>query len=361
MLRVAAIACIALCACVGGAQQDTGDGDASGDGDGDGVGAGDGDGDGDSGGGGSGDGDGDGDGDGPGDGDGDGDAATCPTAFAGCPCGPGAPCGASLSCLAGTCVDADGFGDDAVSCDRFAGPSCPQDQKCVLLLRRAVDQDASAVYAGCVHAAVPQTAIDAHCSQWSIDYDHPNTDDVINLDPCAPGLHCAPRADDSGLYACQRACQSGRYQGIGQQLCAGHPGEYCSSAEANPFLEHCVLSAGCDPSDPLACADNQGCFLRLGDAAPGATPSVLSECYPAVPSPLADGMLCQFVNDCAPGSVCWGPAIEPASQWAAPNILCRRACTPGLVDDCPPGTACIAVSDSGADVSSIDVAVGQCE
>jgi hypothetical protein len=95
--------------------------------------------------------------------------------------------------------------------------------------------------------------------------------------------------------------------------------------------------------------------------------------------PVANGAACQYLNDCEPGSSCWGPARVPPSRWTAAEFLCRRSCILGedgadageLIDgddggvsaggSCGSGSECVAFDDSGLDLSTVNADLGQCE
>jgi len=276
--------------------------------------------------------------------------------------------------------DASTEGDPIPPCLRFDQFGCGAGQKCAIVIRRAPGEDGFGVYNGCVDV-FKERGLGAPCVQWSVEYAVAGLADEVFLDPCEQGLYCAADPSVPGLTTCQQSCQSGRYQGLEPRACDG-AGDYCSTVEGNPYLEWCVESAGCDPTDTLACGEGQGCFLRPGDQASGAD-AALSECYPTFEPAVPDGELCQFINDCNPGSLCWGPVRVPPARWEEAEILCRPTCLPtdgdgdGGVDDggmdpmepvdagglssCPLGQTCVPFGESGLELGTIDANFGQCE
>lgn len=267
--------------------------------------------------------------------------------------------------------DASAAGDPIPMCDRFDQFGCGAGQKCAIVIRRAPGDEGFGVYNGCVDV-FKERGEGAPCIQWSVAYSAPGLADEVFLDPCEQGLLCAADTAVPGLFTCQQSCQSGR-QGLPSHLC-GEAGQYCSTAEGNPYLEWCVQSAGCDPTDVDACGEGQGCFLRPDDQSDAA----LSECYPTFEPTVPDGELCQFINDCDPGSLCWGPVRVPPARWdSAEDVRCRPTCVPsgddsdGGADDagvdpddpsaCPLGQTCIPFGESGLELGTIKANFGQCE
>lgn len=266
-------------------------------------------------------------------------------------------------------LDAGADGDPIPPCDRFDQFGCGAGQKCGIVIRRAPDEETYGVYNGCVDV-LKERGLGAPCVQWSVAYALPGLVDEVWLDPCEQGLVCAADASVPGLFTCQQSCQSGRYRGLPGRFC-GEAGQYCSTVEQNPYLEWCVQSAGCDPTDPLACGEGAGCYLRPGDVQDEA----LSECYPTFEPAVADGDLCQYINDCAAGSLCWGPVRVPPGRWQDDEIRCRKTCVPGGADadggdddagagaddTCDLGQTCVPFGESGLELGTIGASFGQCE
>jgi hypothetical protein len=86
-------------------------------------------------------------------------------------------------------------------------------------------------------------------------------------------------------------------------------------------------------------------------------------------SEVPDQKPCQYVNDCAPGSSCFGPAGVSPLQWTSTDFLCRPLCSgptsgddAGTADDGGAGCSCIAFKGTGLDFSQIpSKPYGQCE
>lgn len=262
-------------------------------------------------------------------------------------------------------------------CDRFSPLACTAGRECQLLVRRDVQTEQVVIYPGCVEPAARLRTEGDPCEAWGgfeSPYELPGLRDEVYVDPCEPGLYCAPDLRTRGLSRCQRACSSGR-TAEGYSPCGG--GSYCwapgESEQEILFQEVCYRSDDCDPADPAACGPDQGCFLRFNDSRDGA----LSICLPLPPDPLADGEVCGAVNDCQPGSSCWGPPGLPPDQWDQADYRCRRACgspRPARDDDggagdvggdpvgaCPDGSTCAELTPSGVHADQISVDFGLCE
>lgn len=274
-------------------------------------------------------------------------------------------------------------GDPIVQCDRFDSFACGPGQKCALLIRRAPEETDYLVQTGCVD--VPkERPVGAICTPWGDEHTFEGLGEEVYLDPCAQGLVCSDDPAIDGLHRCQPACQSGRYQdrGLYPSLC-DDPGSYCSSvppiprpdSQSHPLLEWCIRAADCDPGAADSCGEGLGCYARLGDNA-GA---VLTECYVAPDAPTTDFEPCEYINECAPGSHCWGPVRIPPAEWTGDQRRCRPACVPGAGGDedagtgdedagvgpdnggCPAGTACRAFSESELSLGAASGSLGQCE
>lgn len=264
--------------------------------------------------------------------------------------------------------DAQGTGGDPIpQCDRFDPDACGPGQRCHLLIRRLEGQEQFLIYPGCVEDSIVRGEGDP-CDPWgggTRTYMTEGLEDEVYVDPCADGLYCAPNLRIRGHYTCQRACETGR---IG---CSGE-GEYCYG-DPRGLEQFCRASDGCNPTDPNACGEGAGCYLRLDDRGTG----VLTVCLPTVEDPLADGASCGYLNDCRPGSSCWGSSRLPPDLWT--ELTCQRSCTVGLrggdddagvlEDDdagvpsgsCGGGRSCEPLSESGLDLRHAGTSLGQCE
>jgi hypothetical protein len=270
-------------------------------------------------------------------------------------------------------------GDPIPPCMRFDPMPCGAGQQCQLVIRRSGDAG-FLIYSGCVEGADARP-LGAPCDQWGGQgrpYAADGLQDEVYVDPCAQGLYCAADPKVRGHYSCQRSCESGRRQGQTEIVSCPSPTQYCApgSSMATGLEEVCRESDTCDPSDPTSCGPGRGCYLRLNDNGTGA----LSVCLPVSDMPVADGAACQYLNDCNPGSSCWGPARLPPSRWMDSDLVCHRSCdttsSGSLASDagddgdggpghggggCRGRTSCTSFSGSGLSVSSVSVPVGQCE
>jgi hypothetical protein len=273
-------------------------------------------------------------------------------------------------------------GDPVPACQRFDPMPCGAGQQCRLVIRSAADAGAGQflIYSGCVEdiAARP---LGAPCDPWggqSQLYAAEGLADEVYVDPCEQGLYCAPDLKIRDHYTCQRSCQSGQLQGQAEVVSCPSPTQYCTrgSSTATALEEVCRESDVCDPRSAAACGPGQGCYLRLDDVGTG----VLTVCLRTSMTPVADGALCQFVNDCSPGSSCWGPALSPPARWTDSDLICRRSCRvsgPAATDQdagdedagvivrnpsgCGAGSSCASFAGSGLGLSSVSVPLGQCE
>lgn len=266
--------------------------------------------------------------------------------------------------------------DPVPECDRFDPLACGAGQHCQVVIRRAAGEQQFLIYAGCVEDGDTRGEGDP-CDPWGggfVPYRADGLDDELYADPCESGLFCAADPDVRGHFTCQRACESGRFEGqLG--LACGSDEQYCTGP--GPYEEVCRNSDDCDPTSPSGCGPGVGCYLRLNDTGTG----VLTVCLPTVEVPVTDGAACQFLNDCQPGSSCWGPARVPPTRWAAEDLQCRRSCNAGAdgsdagidvatVDEdggvsgrggCRGGSECIAFEGSGLELSTVSASLGQCE
>jgi hypothetical protein len=274
--------------------------------------------------------------------------------------------------------DAQGATSDPVPmCNRFDPMPCGAGQQCRLVIRRAADAGQFLIYPGCIEG-LDGRQLGAPCDPWGGQvqpYAADGLSDELYVDPCGAGLYCSADLTIRGHFTCQRSCESGKIQGQTEIVSCPSPTQYCtrSSSMATGLEEICRESDACDPSNPTSCGPGKGCFLRLADSGM----SVLTLCLPVDPMPLADGSACQFLNDCNPGSSCWGPTLVPQSRLTASDFLCRRSCRAtgsgsgqdGGDDDagtgssggCGRGTSCVSFSGSGLNLPSVAASLGQCE
>jgi hypothetical protein len=265
--------------------------------------------------------------------------------------------------------------DPIPECDRFDPLACGAGQRCQVVIRRAAAETQFLIYAGCIEN-VEARGLGDPCEPWggaSLLHQAPGLEDEVYVDPCGAGLFCAPDRQVRGSFTCQRACQSGRYMGFPRSGCSSATA-FCAGPPQSPYEETCRESDRCDPSSAEGCGPGTGCYLRLNDAQNG----VLTVCLPAVDMPRADGEACMFLNDCSPGSSCWGPTRVPPSRWE--TLACRRSCLTDAVPDadaglsdedagtvttgapgCRAGQECVGFQGSGLDLSGVSPALGQCE
>ena len=271
-----------------------------------------------------------------------------------------------------------GSTDPIQACQRFDPLGCPAGQVCKVLVRRAPNETEYTIDEGCVDPGVERGEGDP-CDAFGGFSDPYRTDglvDEVHVDPCGEGLFCALSNEVRGVGTCHRACATTFVSGYAR-ACTG-AGAFCAGGQ--PLQQVCRGSDGCDPTDPLACGEGSGCYLRLGDDGE----SVLTVCLPVRENPIDDGDSCidattgtYFLNACNPGSQCWGPVRLAPSNWIETDYVCRKSCVPGATgsdagadDDagvasapgtCPANDSCIDFSESALDISTIDAAFGSCE
>jgi hypothetical protein len=257
--------------------------------------------------------------------------------------------------------------DPVPACDRGAPNTCPSGEVCDAVIRRAAGDTQYTLYAGCVDDT-PERALGDPCDPDLTDgtpYSAPGLVDEVYRDPCGVGLICAPDDKVRDGASCQ-------------PLCGGFDNETpidCASATALCFsagqiATFCKEVEKCDVDHQKGCADGEACYL---------TPTsdgkqLLSLCSPINPMPTDDGAAC--ADDplaCKPGSICLGPVHKPITQWAAADLVCRRACggagdedagteDGGVGGPCGKGTTCEPYSASGLSTSLLPTPpYGQCE
>lgn len=260
-------------------------------------------------------------------------------------------------------------GDPIPACDRWDPGACTAGQRCHLLIRLAAGAQDFVIYTGCIDDSEARAEGDP-CDPWnggSLPYKTEGLEDEVHVDPCSDGLVCAPDSNTRGLSTCQRACESG-------VMSCGSQTEYCAG-DPQGLEQFCRASDGCDPSDPTVCGPGSGCYLRPNERGDG----FLTVCAPTSEMPVADGLPCQFVNDCNPGSTCWSPAREPPALWDQnTEIICHRACRAdaegspveedaGTDDDagvgggCRSSQICQSFSEAGLELGDLPDDLGQCE
>jgi hypothetical protein len=265
-------------------------------------------------------------------------------------------------------------GDPVPDCDRFDPQSCAAGQQCRVVVRRPPGADGFMIYGGCVEG-VEGRALGQPCDQFGgafHPYEAPGLEDEVYVDPCAPGLFCAPDPKVRNLSTCQTACE------LESNVACSSPSQYCvTTGQGTQLEEVCIDSDGCDPNDPGSCAAGESCFLHINDTGD----ALQTVCLPLSTMPVADGEPCTAYNSCNPGSSCWGPTRVPPSRWQDTDLICRRTCStalpPGggdgddaggasdedggtaLRGECLGGTSCVDFSGSG--LSGASATIGQCE
>jgi len=264
-------------------------------------------------------------------------------------------------------------GDAIPSCDRFAQNSCSAGTECRIVIRRSADAGQFTIYSGCVEGVAARKLGDP-CDSFggqTTQYKAAGLTDEVYVDPCGEGQYCAMDPKVRGHNSCQLSCESGRFQGENTTPCPS-ANQYCALGVANatPLEEVCRDADACDPVNQVGCASGFGCYLRLGDTGT----SVLTVCQPTADMPIADGELCMYVNDCTPGSSCFGPTRTPQSRWQQSDLICRRSCSASSSGSdagdedggtgggtCSRRQSCVSCEGSGLTFSSGSSSIGQCE
>jgi hypothetical protein len=254
-------------------------------------------------------------------------------------------------------------GDDLVpQCNRFDDLSCGDGQVCNELVRTLPD-GTDVGYGGCVSSNRLRGAGDP-CTPWSERYELEGLTDAVLLDPCGDGTVCADDPEIRGASSCQPGCATGQF-GDAPRGCASKSA-FCFGQ--GPLQEVCIESDGCDPAKQTGCGVGEACYLQLNDSADG----VLSVCLPLGEPEIPDHEPCIYVNDCAAGSSCLGPADAALSAWGEEEFLCRPLCSgpndhtavdAGLDDaGSAAGCTCTAYSSKFLDFSEVPKPpYGQCQ
>jgi hypothetical protein len=156
-------------------------------------------------------------------------------------------------------LDAQVGTDPVPECNRFEPNPCAAGERCQVVIRRAAGEEQFLIYTGCVDDGVTRSEGDP-CDPWGggyVPYRADGLDDELYPDPCDQGLFCAPDPDVRGNFSCQRACESGRFEGQVGVAC-GSEGQFCSGP--GPYEEICRESDTCDPTSPAGCGPGVGCY-----------------------------------------------------------------------------------------------------
>jgi hypothetical protein len=260
--------------------------------------------------------------------------------------------------------------DPVPECDRFDPDACGAGERCQVVARRAAGAEQFVFYTGCLDDGPARSEGDP-CDPFGggyMPYRADGLDDELYADPCGEGLFCAADPAVRGGSTCQRSCQSGRHQGFLPVRCDAIDA-FCLGPSQRPLEEVCRKGDTCDPTSPAGCGPGTGCYLLLNDT----ETAVLTVCIPVAEMPLANGAACRALNECQPGSSCWGPTRLPPASWE--SLQCRRSCTVGEEDSADAGAdegedggisggscgECVGFDESGLDVSVVSATLGQCE
>ncbi|HEY2733315.1 MAG TPA: hypothetical protein VGI70_04985, partial [Polyangiales bacterium] len=217
--------------------------------------------------------------------------------------------------------------DPIPSCDRADPNSCASGQTCDLVIRRAPTDMQFTVYPGCV-GAHPERGLGDPCDATLTDgtpYTAPGLTDEVYLDPCGPGLICAPDRKVRGTSTCQPLCTSGE---IGDSPIECQSNTALCISTSSGYVSFCRESERCDVAKQTGCNSGEGCYLLPTNDAQ----ALLAVCWQKPDAPIADGKTCTDFYDCNPGSLCLGPVRIPPTRWMDTDLVCRPACSATAID-----------------------------
>ncbi len=234
------------------------------------------------------------------------------------------------------------------ACDPYTPGSCPDGQKCSVVLHGA-GTDTATIAFECVNSPARPRGDGVLCPRFGIDAndgsDATGTDTDLT-DDCQQGLFCF--GDATGRFnRCQPLCGA---DGI---TCPDR--NFCLTLNSDPPFGVCRRASDCDPVFQTGCRSGEGCYL-IADT----TNNLLGTCFTFQPEDGgtgAPGEPCMFIDTCQPGTQCFG-AIEDGG--VSMDRRCRPFCARGPTvgpDAGPPpdaGPGPDAGFDAGVDAGDVD-------
>lgn len=217
---------------------------------------------------------------------------------------------------------------ETVQCDIFA-QNCPDGEKC---MPWADDGGSSWNATRCTPIAEDPVDIGGACEAVG--------GGLSGVDDCVRGAMCWG-VDDTGMGHCVEQCSCT----ADTPVCAT-PNTACVITNAD-VLALCL--GVCNPLDPEACEDGNGCFPVGG----------LFHCAPdASGGTGAPGDACAFLNACDPGTFCASTNSVPGC--AGSPGCCSSLCTVGESDACLDGQECVPWYEDGLEPDDCLGLVGAC-
>ncbi len=224
-------------------------------------------------------------------------------------------------------VDAGYDAGAAPSCDPYAAGSCPDGQKCSVVIGfDSTGTTVTDIAFNCVAAIMPRDQ-GVTCSR-NADATPDDTTDMKITDNCRQGLFCWPDPV-RGFPTCQQLCSEMADD------CA--TSSYCAGLNNTPPFGICTPASGCDPVRQTGCDAGQGCYVVTGTNG-----DVLGACLDVALPDGGTGMpgeACMYSTDCRPGTQCFRDFYPDGGASMATS--CHQICAAG-----PGGDA--GVADGGA-------------
>ena len=202
------------------------------------------------------------------------------------------------------------------ACDPFASGTCDEG-KCSLAISRDDEGTFIEAYWACVDDSVAKDE-GIPCAR-SIDATPDDSADNSRADDCAEGLFCS-RADGEMIDRCRAMCD-------GEAVtCAD--GDYCGTANSEPFFGFCETPALCDPVYQIGCDEGDACYTLTNDDG-----DLISDCFEFSPpddGTGAAGEECMFINNCAAGTRC--TPMDTTGDGMLDTATCVPFC---LIGDAP--------------------------
>jgi len=234
-------------------------------------------------------------------------------------------------------------GPIATECDPYTPGSCPDGQKCSVVLHGAGTMTATIAFE-CVNSPARPRGDGVICPRFGIDANDGTsavTGDTDLTDDCQQGLFCFD--DATGRFnRCQPLCGA---DGI---TCPDR--NFCLTLNSEPPFGICRRASDCDPVFQTGCRAGQGCYL-IGDTGG----NLLGTCFDFQPEDGgtgAPGDPCMFIDTCQPGSQCFG---EIQDGGVGMDRRCRSFCATGPRPDAgPPDAGPAPAVDAGVDAGDFD-------
>ncbi len=176
------------------------------------------------------------------------------------------------------------------TCDPFESGSCDEG-KCTLAIARDGEGEFLEAFWACVDDTVAK-AEGIPCGR-PVDATPDDETDDVRADDCAEGLFCG-QVDGDSITRCIPMCD-------GESVTCDD-GDYCGTANSEPFFGFCETPALCDPVYQVGCDEGDACYTLTNDDG-----DLISDCFEFSPpegGTGAAGEECMFINNCMAGTRC---------------------------------------------------------